>query len=396
MTIEYQNPKCLVCGNNGNGQHYGVQTCRACAMFYRRSLAQRTEYQCKKLSKFCDIHVAEHRLMCKSCRLKKCQEAGMSSEKKFPQSEKSEKFGSDPQVARNRYGDRVIYDVIDPDTGVISRLIDVAPIIKKSRLIIEDDRPLPDTVSHLNPLEKSTFALQKLRSGQNPAPEIIYSLPFRDYFYLWEQNMRWCAEWLMYMDEFRELPKHERLEIFKLVWALWRRVERKTMSAKIFGKRCLDEKILLLSNDVAGIVGNFQMDVSEILSDHKGITSMFGDEINQYYQDLVKPFLKLNLTDTEVTFILCQLVWNYASRRLQGQTATAGEKFLEKISNNLNDYYRSIDREIIGNYAGRLANIMKIVNNVLTLQLKQEKLMDMVFLFDMFNFKFSDPAFFSV
>ncbi|EFP01752.1 hypothetical protein CRE_23395 [Caenorhabditis remanei] len=392
--LDYSNPLCLVCGNDGNGVLFGVQTCRACAMFFRRSTTQKISFYCKKHPKFCDIHVAEHRLMCKYCRLKKCQEVGMSREKKPPPS--SQGIGCDHELSRNRYGSRVIYDVIDPDTGVVSRLIDVAPIIKRSRLILEN-HPLPEAMSTMNPLERMTFALNKIRSDQNLDPEIIKSSSFRDYFYFWEQNMRKCAEWLMYSEEFRMLPKHERLEIFKLVWAMWRRVERKTMSAKIFGQRCLDEKILLLSNDKAGRVDDFSMDVSELWnSEHTTITNMFGEEINQFYQDLVKPYLKLNLSEIEVTFILCQLVWNYAGRRLQGQTQAAGEIFLEKISNNLNDYYRSIDRDITGNYAGRLTRMMSIVNNVLTLQLKQEKLMDMVFLFDMFNFKFSDPAFFSV
>ncbi|KAF1754987.1 hypothetical protein GCK72_021553 [Caenorhabditis remanei] len=330
--LDYSNPLCLVCGNDGNGVHFGVQTCRACAMFFRRSTTQKIPFYCKKHPKFCDIHVAEHRLMCKYCRLKKCQEVGMSREKKLPP--RPQGIGCDHELSRNRYGSRVIYDVIDPDTGVVSRLIDVAPIIKRSRLILEN-HSLPEAVSTMNPLEKMTFALNKIRSDQNLNPEMIKSSSFRDYFYFWEQNMRKCAEWLMYSEEFRMLPKHERV-------------------------------------------------------------CMFGEEINQYYQDLVKPYLKLNLSEIEVTFILCQLVWNYAGRRLQGQTQTAGEIFLEKISNNLNDYYRSIDRDIIGNYAGRLTRMMSIVNNVLTLQLKQEKLMDMVFLFDMFNFKFSDPAFFSV
>uniref|UniRef100_A0A1I7TI65 NR LBD domain-containing protein n=1 Tax=Caenorhabditis tropicalis TaxID=1561998 RepID=A0A1I7TI65_9PELO len=146
--------------------------------------------------------------------------------------------------------------------------------------------------------------------------------------------------------------------LMKKPFLTWRCAERKTMSARVFGQRCLDEKILLLSGDLAGRVGDFQMDVSEIWKQGT-ISNMFGEEIQQYYQDLVRPCLELDLSDTETTFILCQLVWNYAGRRLQGQTMAAGEVFLERISNDLNTYYSN------QNYAGRLGKMMRVVNSVL-------------------------------
>lgn len=53
------------------------------------------------------------------------------------------------------------------------------------------------------------------------------------------------------------------IEIFKLVWAVWRKIERNTMSALVFGQKCYDDKILLLSDKVACQVDKFSMDVSE-------------------------------------------------------------------------------------------------------------------------------------
>lgn len=73
-----------------------------------------------------------------------------------------------------------------------------------------------------------------------------------------------AAEFMMHSEDFRCLPAHERLEFFKIVWAVWRRVERNLMSADVFGDKCLSDKILLISDDIATKLDEFRMDVSEI------------------------------------------------------------------------------------------------------------------------------------
>ena len=47
--LDYSNPLCLVCGNDGNGVHFGVQTCRACAMFFRWVLENENDGKCTRM-----------------------------------------------------------------------------------------------------------------------------------------------------------------------------------------------------------------------------------------------------------------------------------------------------------------------------------------------------------
>lgn len=135
--------------------------------------------------------------------------------------------------------------------------------------------------------------------------------------------------------------------------------------------------------------------------------------LSQYFEAVSKPCLEWKFTDNEITFIICQIVWNYAGRKLNGQTQTAADKFLDQISNDLHEFY--INKWKISNYAGRLTVIMDVVNQVLVsdkntrkigrvekkiffqkIQSEHEKVMEMAFLFDMFSVKISDPLFFSV
>lgn len=70
--------KCTVCDSpNATNYHFGAQSCKACAAFFRRSIAMGQSYECLgDGSRPCKI---DHtlRLNCRHCRLKKCLRAGM-------------------------------------------------------------------------------------------------------------------------------------------------------------------------------------------------------------------------------------------------------------------------------------------------------------------------------
>ncbi|CAB3399121.1 unnamed protein product [Caenorhabditis bovis] len=76
MTIEKN--LCSVCGEDGNGVHFGAETCRACAAFFRRSVALNKQYKCRG-SGNCEV-LSTVRCVCRSCRLAKCFAVGMKRE----------------------------------------------------------------------------------------------------------------------------------------------------------------------------------------------------------------------------------------------------------------------------------------------------------------------------
>ncbi|PAV73268.1 hypothetical protein WR25_14336 isoform H [Diploscapter pachys] len=73
LMVERQ--RCVVCSENADGLHFGVSSCRACAAFFRRTVAHDKIYTCRDKSS-CDIHTSV-RCMCKSCRYEKCLRMGM-------------------------------------------------------------------------------------------------------------------------------------------------------------------------------------------------------------------------------------------------------------------------------------------------------------------------------
>jgi hypothetical protein len=70
------NVECAVCGDKGDGQHFGADACRACAAFFRRTIAGKMKYVCR-FENNCAINKTL-RCMCRSCRLTKCLDVGMN------------------------------------------------------------------------------------------------------------------------------------------------------------------------------------------------------------------------------------------------------------------------------------------------------------------------------
>jgi len=69
---------CKVCHDNSSGKHYGIFACDGCAGFFKRSIRRNRQYVCKNRGQGgCQVDKT-HRNQCRSCRLKKCAEAGMN------------------------------------------------------------------------------------------------------------------------------------------------------------------------------------------------------------------------------------------------------------------------------------------------------------------------------
>uniref|UniRef100_A0A1I8AV28 Nuclear receptor domain-containing protein n=1 Tax=Steinernema glaseri TaxID=37863 RepID=A0A1I8AV28_9BILA len=69
---------CRVCGHESKGFHFGVVTCRACAAFFRRTVAEEKIYICRQ-NGVCPIR-HERRNMCRACRFKRCESVGMNKD----------------------------------------------------------------------------------------------------------------------------------------------------------------------------------------------------------------------------------------------------------------------------------------------------------------------------
>ncbi|EGT59093.1 CBN-NHR-192 protein [Caenorhabditis brenneri] len=81
---------CKVCGRQAYGRHYGVISCYACKMFFRRVHVGKIVYTCR-LTNNCFKIMEQQPWKCQSCRYQRCLNVGM----KYTPSEETLPFGFD-------------------------------------------------------------------------------------------------------------------------------------------------------------------------------------------------------------------------------------------------------------------------------------------------------------
>ncbi|GMR48755.1 hypothetical protein PMAYCL1PPCAC_18950 [Pristionchus mayeri] len=80
MEITRANPRvCLVCSAKADSAHFGVDSCRACAAFFRRTVLLARKYICRQSTDSCNVS-KEVRFTCRRCRFMKCLSVGMNPE----------------------------------------------------------------------------------------------------------------------------------------------------------------------------------------------------------------------------------------------------------------------------------------------------------------------------
>ncbi|NP_001317819.1 Nuclear Hormone Receptor family [Caenorhabditis elegans] len=76
LSMDRSTLKCLICGRNASCHNYGVLTCNACKMFFRRVVIEQITYQCRNWKK-CLENADQFKPRCKACRFEKCVRLGM-------------------------------------------------------------------------------------------------------------------------------------------------------------------------------------------------------------------------------------------------------------------------------------------------------------------------------
>ncbi|VDP14033.1 unnamed protein product [Heligmosomoides polygyrus] len=70
LMFQMERRECRVCSDRSDGAHFGVESCRACAAFFRRSIAMRKKYVCRQGTGSCDINKCH--LLDSSCQFHEC------------------------------------------------------------------------------------------------------------------------------------------------------------------------------------------------------------------------------------------------------------------------------------------------------------------------------------
>ncbi|GMR34707.1 hypothetical protein PMAYCL1PPCAC_04902, partial [Pristionchus mayeri] len=68
--------ECLVCSDKITVIHLGMDTCRACASFFKRTKSLDRQYPCRQGDRNCSVN-KDNKFTCRRCRFDKCLAIGM-------------------------------------------------------------------------------------------------------------------------------------------------------------------------------------------------------------------------------------------------------------------------------------------------------------------------------
>ncbi|CAP20478.2 Protein CBG23697 [Caenorhabditis briggsae] len=218
--------KCSVCPEPGNGMHFGAYTCRACAAFFRRAAPRNSSKKCKNHLKFAR--------KCRFCRLQKCYEAGMNSEKKVIY-RSMEQFVGRPHFVLS----------CNPEILILKKdVIDCWPLLEKAAGLIDMGSETP--LFSKNRLMKLALALQQFQEAPSSQVRFVEKMGQNEVMSFFETDFLRATKWFTYLDEFRFLGKEQQILLMQGVWHVWARLQKLQMSA--IGRRrgiCDDNMVML-------------------------------------------------------------------------------------------------------------------------------------------------------
>ncbi|CAI2352560.1 unnamed protein product [Caenorhabditis sp. 36 PRJEB53466] len=389
--MDKNDSSCMICGMNGQGNHFGVVSCRACAAFFRRTADSKWS-RMKCLSRHCDGKTYH----CKPCRLKRCRDVGMdpskfqhnrdalmtSRKRKLPQT--LEHFVGTPHF--------VLFcsSASDLESGQQKTFVDLSILVSKAIEIMRMGPPTP--IYAKNPLEKLGNGMNSLK--MRPEHKKLDRITRIEIAGIWEFHLLTVAKWIVNFDKFQVLEPDLKLKILFAMWHVWGRLD-KLMATAQYRER--DEN----AKETERVFGNgLVKDMVTFDGDATWMTNCPLDTIGYFLDGIcvwdlysvIEQLIELKLSETELTFMLAQLSFEYVGARFGGAIREMMDAFQAELSDNLHDYYLN-ERNMV-RYSGRLMQMLRINKEIQENIRKYRPRAEVAKIFDVFKLDFSHPDMF--
>ncbi|KAF1753421.1 hypothetical protein GCK72_019978 [Caenorhabditis remanei] len=352
---------CRVCGREAHGNHFGVFSCRACAAFFRR--AANSKYLHKKCQRG---GLNLEKCTCKPCRLRKCIEMGMSTEK-FQYNRDIIHPIENTQIcltpSMSHFVGRPEFVLFcDPSIPTYSTFnstvwIDVQHLVTEASRLLDEGCESP--IFSENQLKKLTlsFKFVKLDTENLKVFEKMGQTEFLDII---EYYFVTVTKWISHFDQFKKLDKNLQMKLIQIIWHVWSKIHKCVTTAmyrKIHNNVNPTQKIMrnnVLDRERAKLDTSWMSDYpSEYVTKY-----MFSQ--NVYDFDITSAIEQLDPSDVELTYMFAQMCFEYAGKRFPGEIQKITDHFQQVLSNDLHEYYVTEQRR--PRYFHRLSELMKVNN----------------------------------
>ncbi|GMR51057.1 hypothetical protein PMAYCL1PPCAC_21252, partial [Pristionchus mayeri] len=274
---------------------------------------------------------------------------------------------------------------------------DVSDLIEHVAAIFEKPPLMRDLGIRMTSMQRMLIGLKHLWRNQNMKPEIVSSVSATICRWVWDRQMFAMSEWVTHCEEFMQLPEDQKLAVYKASCRSFYRLERYHLTASIFGRammqKGLDKRLVLVVTDnVAVDFLSTTFDFSYISDyDQAHIVNMHLPTMKRIFLEVAKPMIDLQVTETELVFMMGQLLWHLEGKEgISSETRAISRSFCAKISNELHDYY--VYEMKLNNYAERLMRLMGIVRDLENVMDERQKVLELARILDIFKIDIHDAG----
>ncbi|KAK0422170.1 hypothetical protein QR680_007410 [Steinernema hermaphroditum] len=339
---------CAVCDAPAHGVHFLVNTCRACATFFRRAVAEKRSFSCRRATKNCRITKNEP-MACRYCRLQKCIKLGMKVNAPPPRPTMSSCSCTQTEPFPN--------ETRSDDCQNKAMVYDGTRLVQDLRNILTGPGPknLPPSTSRLRTLQ---YSYRSLRVQVNVDDlQIKESVTFTEMMAtMFDWTLRNLATWAMSCEEFSSLDFNDKWIAFKHLWRVAQIPEPVYRTTELLGNDTNDSRLLLPNGVVIDMVTATPAVEDKTKKDFLEFNKTNNKRI---MRNISIPLKEAKPTEFEFVFLLAQCLWNDGGcDGLSEPAIEVANQYREEISKEIHDYY--VEELRMHNYAPRLARIMNL------------------------------------
>lgn len=382
--------KCQVCFQPAHGKHFGVDSCRACAAFFRRVfVTHKQHFKCRDGNKKCTPDNMG-RWNCKRCRTERCFALGMKPDNIQYNRDHffcSEDFSNQASRKLNRIAR-------PPSSPEYNSYIDVSSLVESFQIFISD-RSRKIIHGKGNHLQKLAYGLKEVRKAQIreniPLTECIGK---KESLCFWKSEIERACTWLSYFDEFQCLSIEDKLIITRCMWIIFTRIERSAMTAELRrAKKCIKSEYAFTTYSVINtetLKWNFDW-LSHFPPDQ--MRSFLGNTSMMLCESLTECMNDVQPTDEELCYILCDLCFYFLGSKLGGSMLETTERLQKILADDLHQYY--VENDKTSRYSHRLGKLLKISQQYKSMMEEKRRIRVLGEVFGAFSAKWSHDDLFT-
>uniref|UniRef100_A0A1I7YRJ8 Nuclear receptor domain-containing protein n=1 Tax=Steinernema glaseri TaxID=37863 RepID=A0A1I7YRJ8_9BILA len=398
---------CRVCGAKSHGAHFQVQTCRACAAFFRRTCAGGRTYKCRRATKSCDV-AKNAQLNCRYCRFERCRKVGMKYHKSqdevpsdVPQTSvdlasiKQEVVTPSPadpapSTATFHYDNhRVLMDIDRIHRSVASILegnvINFGPSPGASAFRVVCHSTL-DRVKHaFDELFAAEWAEKRERHP-------VTKVDIKRILNRLSVNYMKYAKFLMATPHFAKLDMQDKWLMYRRANSLFVLFDTAYPTIKTFGYDVNDRKIIF-DAETCSNVDNFEFCAEGMPeSTQREVNKVFMKFPRDVIENLVTPMRKMRMTDWELVYLQMLLLWDIRTiPEVSDNAREVAARVVDEVSAEMDRYYRNELR--MSTYATRIVKLCTVQGEMMKYAATKKSAHQMGELFDTFYCDLYGPKF---